>query len=234
MRVDRLLSPAEEMTRKRGSMLTSSRQLADELFGKISLRLGQEALNRIRSVYEFALSLSATTAHHPSIAAYMSHPVRIAHFSVDLSDEPTLPAIEIALIHNVYETSGLDEVKLEKAGFSAAIASDVRLLTIDRKHEKDRAYLRAFYSAIERRGPRLSEIRCLDKLDNLLGASAIESEEEHRSYVDLAEEFVEPMARRLSPVFGDYFAEVVDIARASGPDPVFRRRLDEFVSGAVI
>lgn len=224
-------SPQDESARKRNSMLMPAHDLAAALDARVREVCGKAGALRVARAYEFARRQAATTSDHPSIALYMSHPLRIALFCLALTPEPDAAIVETALLHNAFEVSGLDETDLVAAGFASDLAGDVRLLTIDRAYESDPAYLTRFYGAIEARGPRLSLLRCVDKLDNLLGAAAIGDAAMHRSYVDLAERFVGPMAARLDPDFGTYFAGVVAQARAHGPDPEFAKRLAAFTTG---
>lgn len=224
-------SPPVEAARKRVAMLETTHDLAETLVSRVREMLGEQSAAQIARSYDFARQQSAATGDHPSIALYMSHPLRIALYCLDLSPAPNSALLETALLHNVFEVSGLDEASLVAAGFAPDLARDVRLLTIDRARETDLVYLAGFYGAIEGRGPDLSLLRCIDKLDNLLGAAAIGDTLVHRSYVDLAERFVQPMAARLDPAFGDYFSAVVAQARADGPDPAFAGRLAAFTSG---
>ncbi len=225
-------TPDIEAARKRASMLESASDLAVALDARVRDVLGETGATRVARAYGFAQRQATTTGDHPSIVLYMSHPLRIALFCLALAPAPDATLVETALLHNAFEVSGLDEVELVAAGFAPDLAHDVRLLTIDRAREADLAYLAEFYGAIEARGPGLSLLRCLDKLDNLLGAAAIGDAATHRSYVDLAEHFVRPMAERLDPNFGAYFAAVVAQARAHGPDPAFAKRLKDFIAGA--
>lgn len=225
-------TPDIEAARKRASMLESASDLAAALDARVRDVLGEAGATRVARAYDFAQRQAAATGDHPSIALYMSHPLRIALFCLALAPDPDAALVETALLHNAFEVSGLDEAALIAAGFAADLAHDVRLLTIDRAHETDLAYLKRFYGAIEARGPHLALLRCVDKLDNLLGAAAIDDAQIHRSYVDLAERFVGPMAGRLEPEFGAYFDAVVAQARAHGPDPAFAKRLKDFTAGA--
>lgn len=225
-------APSVESVRKRASMLETASDLAATLNTRTREAFGDAGAARVARAYDFAVRQAAATGDHPSIALYMSHPLRIALFCLALEPEPDAALAETALLHNVFEVSGLDEAGVIAAGFAPELAQDVRLLTIDRAHETDPAYLTRFYGAIEARGHRLSLLRCIDKLDNLFGAAAIADAPTHHSYVDLAERFVGPMAARLDPEFGVYFAAVVDEARAYGPDPAFAEHLKEFTTGA--
>jgi hypothetical protein len=225
-------APEIESARKRTSMLEPAFDLAATLDARVRDACGEAGRARVAYAYDFARRQAATTGDHPSIALYMSHPLRIALFCLALAPVSDPALLETALVHNAFEVSGLDEAGLVAAGFGPDLAHDVRLLTINRACEADLAYLDEFYGAIEARGPGLSLLRCLDKLDNLLGAAAIGDAATHRSYVDLAERFVRPMAERLDPEFGAYFAAVVAQARAHGPDSAFAKRLKDFTAGA--
>jgi (p)ppGpp synthase/HD superfamily hydrolase len=224
-------SPAAESARKRASMLAPSAPIVAAFERRIAARFDAAGAARVRKALAFARSLTAATGDHPSIDVYLTHPLRIALFCLDLAPDWDAAGIETALLHNAFEIGGVDEAALAAAGFRADLGAEIRLLTIERAHETDRAYLAGFYGAIEARGPALSLIRCVDKLDNLMGAAAIADPAVHASYIALAEEFVAPMAARLDSAFGAYFATLAAHARAAGPDPGFAVRAAAYAKG---
>lgn len=225
-------SPAAESARKRVSLLAPSAPIVAAFERRIAARFDASGAARVRQAFAFARSLTAATGDHPSIDVYLTHPLRIALFCLDLAPDWDAAGIETALLHNAFEIGGVDEAALAAVGFRPDLGAEIRLLTIERARETDRVYLAGFYGAIEGRGPALSLIRCVDKLDNLMGAAAIADPGVHASYIALAEEFVAPMAARLDPAFGAYFAAIAAHARAAGPDPGFAARAAAYANGA--
>ncbi len=76
------------------------------------------------------------------------------------------------------------------------------LTTIDRKQQYDEAYLAKFYGRIAEFGDDLALIKCVDKLDNLLAFQLFERTPEIERYMALCEQFVVPLAGKLSSEFG--------------------------------
>lgn len=151
-----------------------------------------------------------------ALDAYLSHPFRVAWILLGLDPAPTAARFTIGALHNVYEVSGADEGSLAAEGISPEVTQAIRLLTIDRARENDVAYLADFYGAIESAG--LALVRTADKLDNVLGLELLDEGPIKTSYIDLAEQFVGPMAARLSPALGAYFAEAIRFARETPCD----------------
>jgi (p)ppGpp synthase/HD superfamily hydrolase len=198
-------------------------RLCVERFGTVALADVHRALRLVRS-------LPSKEPTHPSLEVYLSHPIRVACFVTRLQSEPRVDALLTALLHNVYEVAGLDESALVAHGFSERLARGIRLLTIDRERETDPSYLLKFYSDIERFGEVLSLIRCVDKWDNILELQLLEDERARMTYLDLADQFVTPMARRLSPEFGRYFEETIAYIRPRPFRADLRRRYDQLIA----
>jgi hypothetical protein len=151
-----------------------------------------------------------------ALDAYLSHPFRVARIALALDPEPSARTFILGTLHNVYEISGASESALAERGVPADVAKAIRLLTIDRPRENDVAYLTDFYGAIEEAG--LGLIRTVDKLDNVLGLELLEEGPIKTSYIDLAEQFVGPIARRQSNSLGGYFAGAIELARRTPCD----------------
>lgn len=151
---------------------------------------------------------------------YLAHPLRVTRFvlALDVNVGDISSLFLTAILHNVYEVSGASEHVLVDEGVPAAVADGIRLLTIDRTRETDPEYLTGFYGAIEAHGRALALVRTIDKLDNLLGLELLADGPVKDSYVELAERFVGPLAARLSPEVGRYFAEVVAFAKTARCD----------------
>ena len=180
----------------------------------------------------FARSLKSSDPNHPSMLAYFSHPVRVATLALRVMKESSLETVIMCLLHNVFEVSGLQEQDLVREGFSKQVADAIRLLTIDRSRQYDQEYLRVFYNNIEAFGRDLMLVKCVDRLDNLLGLEVIERSENLDKYLDLSEQFVVPLAKRLSDEFGIYLREVIEYARAKGCNQELRQQYQSFLSRA--
>lgn len=228
------LSVAEEVALKLESMVSP----ADETLKKF-IKLLDERLNSAVPLVSQILGrlecLPSVTPDHPSMRAYMIHPIRVAHSVLAAMEQPSVNAVITALLHNLFELSGLNEDDVQHWGLPPSIAPNIRLLTIDRRFESDIAYLKGFYGDIEATSEELVLVRCMDKLDNLLGAQIIDDPSFRRDYIELADRFLTPMARQLDFKFGEYFSEACSFARHAPFLPEVRQRFDCFVaSGACV
>lgn len=221
---------AAEAADKVASMIAASRRSEQRLAQTAALRLGRDGAADVARAVAFARSLPFESPSYPSLEAYLAHPLRIATIVLRLDREPSAMAATVAVLHNVYEVSGLAEEDLERAGFGPDVAHAVRLLTVDRSREDDSAYMTCYYSTIRASGPRLALVRCVDKLDNILGLELFPDGAIRDSYLDGAELHVVPLARELDPWFGDFFQEVVDYMRATGCRPDLKARYDALVA----
>lgn len=178
----------------------------------------------------YARALKSNDPNHPSMLVYFSHPVRVATLALRVMKESSLETVIMSLLHNVFEVSGLHEQDLIDEGFKKRVADGIRLLTIDRSRQYDQEYLRVFYNNIEAFGSDLVLVKCVDRLDNLLGLEVIERSEKLNEYLDLSEQFVVPLAASLSDEFGIYLLKVLEYARAKGCNQELRRQYQSFLS----
>lgn len=206
-------------------MLTFSNDTERALLEACQSRFGASGVAAARGTIAYVRSLTAGRSGGDDPNTYIVHSLRVATFAVRMRRPPRIETMIIALLHNVYEVAGIGEPELEAAGYDRRVAEAIRLLTIDRAREEDQRYLTKFYRDIERSGTDLSLVRCLDKLDNILGLELSEVADRLR-YIDLAVRFVAPMARHLSPDFGRYFDEVASYIADGEIRPNLRERYD--------
>jgi (p)ppGpp synthase/HD superfamily hydrolase len=188
--------------------------------------------DEIDSTLNFAKSLKSEDPYHPSMQAYLSHPMRVASLTMRTLADPNPALVKLGLVHNVFEVSGLTETDLIERGYEERLAKGVKLLTIDRKRQYDSEYLREFYDSISSFGDDLALIKCLDKLDNLLAFQLFERTPVINDYIELSETFVIPMANRLSIDLGNYLQEVIDYMRSVGCNPVDKLRYQQFLAAS--
>lgn len=155
---------------------------------------------------------SAGSAEGP---AYLKHALRVALLALRWDPRPEAETAALAVLHNVHEVTGPDEPGLRSAGFPDRVVSGVAALTIDRARSEDDVYLRGFYEAIESAGHHAALVRCVDKLDNILGYDATGRDAARARYVDLTERFVLPIAVRISAPLGRVLAAAIAEARAA-------------------
>jgi|CXWL01.1.fsa_nt_gi (p)ppGpp synthase/HD superfamily hydrolase len=218
-----------EVRLKLESMLTLPDLLVHGCVSLASERLGEVGSSELDRLVKIVSAQQSATRHHPSMRAYLGHPLRVTRYVLLLSPVPSVHTAAVALLHNLFEISGLEEDELLRWGLRNEVTADIRMLTIDRSRESDVAYLKDFYSAIEAAGPSLALIRCVDKLDNLLGAQVVDDEGYRRNYIELADRFVTPMAARLDNGFGSYFSSVCAFARQAPYLSQHKAQLDAFI-----
>lgn len=223
------LSVAEEVTRKLESMVAPADGPLADFMSLLDERLSS-AVPLVRQMLDRLDHLPSISPDHPSIRAYLSHPIRVAHAVLATMEEPSANAILTALLHNLFELSGLNEDDLQQWGLPQPVTTHIRLLTIDRSSESDIDYLTGFYGAIETAGEELALVRCMDKLDNLLGSQIVDDPQFRSEYIELADRFLTPMARRLDMTFGEYFSATCAFARHASYLPEVRQRIDTFVT----
>jgi len=138
----------------------------------------------------------------------MNHPLRVM-LSVALADaKPTYDSVTLGLCHNIREVGkgALDDI--EQKFLSASVRADIKSLTIERRLERDHAYMQSYYGGIEDRG--LTRFKGFDKLDNFLGFVCRDVDE---FYYDVVERFECPGLAVSMPVLGDYLQRVSHYAR---------------------
>lgn len=208
---------ATEAAGKVASMLERLEESEQRLLDLCHARLSASEMEEVRRTLAFAKSLESTNVSHPSMRAYLSHPIRVAKIAFQLLAQPAVETVSIGLLHNVFEVTGLREADLLAAGFSERLASGIRLMTVDRERQFNETYLKDFYGRILEFGEDLALVKCVDKLDNLLAFQLFDGAVRDE-YLETTSRFVTPLAAHLSPRFGEYFGAVIDYMRAAGCD----------------
>jgi len=191
--------------------------------------LSTSELDQVLQALSFAETLPSRDPHHPSMQAYFAHPLRVATFVLRLCKEPSVQTTSMALLHNIFEVSGLDESDLVAAGFADRIGSGIKLLTVDRNRQYDPEYLEGFHDRIKEFGEDLALIRCVDRMDNLLAFDLIERTPTISTYLELSERFVVPLAYSLDQEFGDYLEKLTKHVRQSDCDPELKQQYEKFL-----
>lgn len=228
-------SPELEFQVKLESLQKSPQQVLQSLLKEVEGRLGSgEPLGAVRQCIDWLKEQKSKDAHHPSLWAYLSHPARVAQNYLICRHHGDIAFVQVALMHNIFELTGLQESDLHGAGFSPSVAEAIRFLTIDRSLEENPDYLTRFYGDIESHSADLSLIRVLDKMDNLMAMKILQDNRYKDAYVALAFEFVSPMAHRLNPSLGQYFDSVCQLARSTRFSPEEFRKYESYIEQSSI
>ena len=210
----------KELKRKKNSLLAHSRKNFDDFTNFFENERFKHLKPEMLFILNILQSVESNSKDHPSLAAYCEHPFRVTIFCMNAVSSPSKVLMSTALMHNIYELSGLNEYYLTSKGVSSEVADNIRLLTINREFESDKLYLKDFYGHIEASSEELTLIRCIDKLDNLMACQLIRDQKYRCEYIELAEEFVQPMAERLDASFGSFFQKICDHAKESDFDEI--------------
>lgn len=165
-----------------------------------------------RAAYEFARNLPYA---HPglSAASYLAHPVRVAIMAMRVVSPPD-EAVVLALLHNVFEHTGVSEAEIAER-FGAPIAAAIRVLTVDRERQDDE-YKRRYYATVRHAPSWTRAVKVLDKLDNMFVLGLNPSETVRHAYLREIEQYVLPLAGTDFPQLAQYMVEVIQDCRAVG------------------
>lgn len=171
----------EEIQKKILSRKTSSDELMKHLFEKLEdKRISPRDLSKVGKLYEEFLLGSRFNQEN---AEYLSHPIRVTASYVDYLKQVTYEDVALGLCHNLKEKLGDEYQKVSDEFVPRSVKSAIEVLTIDRRREKDHAYLKEFYDGIEQAGKNLMLLKALDKLDNTLIWVLLDLESYHAEIV---------------------------------------------------
>ena len=219
-----------ERPRKLQSMLELPETLEKKFLTRVRSRFSATESVRLEQALSFARGLKSTLPSHPSVRAYLGHPIRLALMADELLPAPDAKTIEICTVHNVLEVCGLTRKELLAAGFTADVIGALETLLIDRTQENDQRYLDSYYSKIKSYSPTLALVKCLDKLDNLWTLEVLADDVRRKSYIRHCRENVSPLAHGLSEDFGRYFDSTATKAEGSTFNPEFSARWKAFLT----
>lgn len=225
-----LSSIESEAAEKVASMMEYSDRSEQDLIQLCEARLASADVEAVQKALSFAASLKSTSPGHPSMRAYLSHPIRVARISLQLQTVPSVATVILGLFHNAFEVAGIVEQDLLSAGYDEQLVKGIRLLTIDREHQYDVDYLASYYGDIENFGEELVLIKSVDRLDNLLAFRLIERTPRIARYLELSDRFVTPMSERLSPELGKYHHDVIQFMQRVGCDPSLKASYAAFTA----
>ena len=229
MKMDMIFQSIEiEVAEKIETMMTISGHSREKLLHISKKKFSPKQEKTVASTINFAKSLTSVDTHHPSIQAYINHPVRVSTMVLQSLKENQYEYTIIGLLHNVYEIGGLTESYIVQAGYNESTSRAIRTLTIDRKKQYDTDYLSSYYKAIRDFSPELALVRCLDKLDNMLAFELIREENNRSLYLKLIHRFIVPMAKELSPDLGFYIEELGEYMQTVGCNPDLAERYESF------
>lgn len=195
-----------EINKKLSTLHFPSNLLLDELLITMSrLCRPQPGEPEIQEVREFVREILNTQAEF-EYKDYLNHPIRVAasfHFIKDYQiDGHGMEETMFALAHNAEELGILDSLNLGEF-----YRLWVHKITIDRTRERDVAYRKEFYDAIEEHSSELLRFKALDKLDNTFWWVMMDLETYH---IDVVLEEVCPRLTRYDAKLASYLSNLVE------------------------
>ena len=155
----------EEIERKHRTSEIPPAELLDQLVCAMEVRLPLQDTERIHSVGRLLIDYFSMRGD----LQYLNHPIRVAASLIEYMPEVQANEGMLALVHNLFErTDGIGLPEVNSLAGSSVLAA-IRLLNIDRRHERDTQYLSQYYAEIRQAGRSIRVLKALDKLDNLLG-----------------------------------------------------------------
>ncbi|MBA3704879.1 MAG: bifunctional (p)ppGpp synthetase/guanosine-3',5'-bis(diphosphate) 3'-pyrophosphohydrolase [Bacteroidetes bacterium] len=203
--------------------LCSDSYYSEKKFIAIINSLGRKEAN-ITKALEYAKTLNFSKNSLKS--SYLSHPLRLASFLIEM--EPTIASdhIVIALLHNVPETTEISIAELEKI-FGKNVATGIDTLVVDRKVSFP-SIEESYYKAIFEQGKSLVLIKLLDKIDNLFVLCLNADDEIRKNYIIEVREKLLPFAFKYNKQLGEYLDELLNLTVKLGFSEKLKKQLTEY------
>ncbi len=178
----------------------------------------------IAKALEYAKNLDFSNNHLKS--SYLSHPLRLASFLIEI--QPTIKAdyIVIALLHNVPETTNITAEEIRTV-FGDTVADGIRALVVDRKVPFS-SIEEPYYKGIFKKGEALVLVKLLDKIDNLFVLGLNPENEVRTNYIIEIREKLLPFAFDYNPQLGAYLDELLTETLNLGFSEKLKKRLVEY------
>ncbi|MBK86318.1 MAG: hypothetical protein CMC86_03860 [Flavobacteriaceae bacterium] len=180
----------------------------------------------VEAALEFSRNIKSLDKNHQSSSSYFIHALRVATHIAGTMKEGDLDCVKTGLIHNVFEISGFDKSYLLSKNFSQFTVDAIDLTTIDRELQFNDVYLENYYQKMLDFDERLVLIRCLDKLDNLLGMEVIADAELKANWMRTLKKFIIPLAKSLSKKLGFFMESAYDLAVERGCNEELRKEYE--------
>ena len=219
----------EEVRKKSLSLLSISDSTENQFKKILHNKISKHDYKEIETATKFARTMKSIDSDHPSSIAYFIHALRVATHVAGTMINPDNDSIKTALIHNIFEISGISDKEILAAGFTNFTLDAIKLVTIDRKRQFDNQYLAKYYKKITKYDDRLALIRCLDKLDNLLGLEVIANGQLRDNWLRTTDDFVIPIALSLNKELGNYMQNTLSYMKRKGCNESLRVEYQSFL-----
>ena len=140
---------------------------------------------------------------------YFSHPLRVTAAFLKEINQYDYENISLGLCHNLKEKTGNQFEFFNPELLSPETKKIIKVLTIDRAHERESKYLNQYYDRIMETSNDLMILKAHDKLDNALCWPLFNFEKYH---ADIIYDHVCPRIKRLDPKLGNYLNDLTKYA----------------------
>ena len=175
----------------------------------------RERAKRREPLIDAALNFAKSLDFQSSLGkSYLSHPLRVATFLLNLEPSIEIDYLQIALLHNVLETARIQPAQLEER-FGKGVAGAIQALTVDRTVPFEKIET-AYYQKLQDGGHRLMLVKLLDKMDNLFVLCINPDADVREKYLAEIERRLLPFTRAYNSQLAQYLQELVLDARRTG------------------
>tara|TARA_X000001036_G_scaffold439842_1_gene492618 strand:- start:1708 stop:2415 length:708 start_codon:yes stop_codon:yes gene_type:complete len=220
-------SVKDEIEKKNHSLMNITNNSENDFLSLCEAKLDKSDIPVIIEALNFSRKIKSIEKNHQSSPAYFIHAVRVATHIAGTMKFPDLDSIKTGLIHNVYEIAGMEREQIISNGFSEFTAKSIELTTIDREQQFDDKYLTKYYQNMVEFDERLVLIRCLDKLDNLLGLEVIADGDLRDNWLRSLEKFIVPLSFSIDKNLGCFIEDTLRYAKSTGCNEELRIELEK-------
>lgn len=190
----------------------------ESLFEKFIVQLNNYSFaEEVLDVLNYAMSVNYKHDGLSSVA-YLAHPIRVAAMYLATCSQPTSSGVKLALLHNLLEVSDKSKEKI-KADLGEKLLNDILVLTVNRNLQWDLDYKKHYYAEIERASQEVSQVKIIDKLDNLYILSTNKCSKTREMYLCEIEKFILPLAEKHIADLSGTILELVEYNRKIGYVP---------------
>ena len=119
--------------------------------------------------------------------------------------------IVLAMLHNIFEATDLNEIDLLNY-FDNKTIERVKILKINREKQSLNSYLTAYYSCIKSAHSSVSVVKIIDKIDNLFTLCLNPNLNKRKIYLKQIEDFVIPLTKLKLHIVHNYLIRLVNNA----------------------
>lgn len=195
----------ERETRLNGLLIPDPH--ADKLWENAISKFQESDIQILNNTYRFSKSIDY---HHNGMnsSLYFPHLLRVASLAM-LSIGSYVDAGIIGLLHNVYETSTLNETYIGEK-FGIEIADQIKTLTVERNLQWNPSYKKAYYENINLSPIECRVVKIFDKIDNLFILNINPDQVIRKLYLDEVVSYILPMIQRDVPAIYSYAIELIE------------------------